>query len=87
MSSESFTQEIRSLVTEIMPEAMKLCVPLKIDVGLGRNWGEMGLTGTQCSDKMLEAIQSLLDRMKLMGDNRSAVMHGLYDIAGGENDG
>ncbi len=34
-------EEMRSLVTEIMPQAMKLCVPLKIDIKLGRNWGEM----------------------------------------------
>jgi len=34
-------EEIKSLVTEIMPKAIKLCVPLKIDIKLGRNWGEM----------------------------------------------
>jgi DNA polymerase-1 len=35
------TEEMKSLVAEIMPEAMKLCVPLKIDIKLGKNWGEM----------------------------------------------
>ncbi len=34
-------EEIKSLVTEIMPKAIKLCVPLKIDIKLGKNWGEM----------------------------------------------
>jgi len=34
-------EEIKSLVTEIMPKDIKLCVPLKIDIKLGKNWGEM----------------------------------------------
>ncbi|MCD6599762.1 MAG: DNA polymerase I [Dehalococcoidia bacterium] len=34
-------EEIKSLVTEIMPKAIKLCVPLKIDIKVGKNWGEM----------------------------------------------
>jgi len=33
--------EIKSLVAEIMPTAIRLRVPLRIDVKLGRNWGEM----------------------------------------------
>lgn len=33
--------EVKDLVTEIMPRALELCVPLKIDVKLGKNWGEM----------------------------------------------
>ncbi len=32
---------MRGLVAEIMPQAMKLSVPLKIDIKLGKNWGEM----------------------------------------------
>jgi DNA polymerase I len=32
---------MKALVAEIMPQAMKLCVPLKIDTKLGKNWGEM----------------------------------------------
>lgn len=34
-------EETKSLVAEIMPEAMKLCVPLKTDIKLGKNWGDM----------------------------------------------
>ncbi len=33
--------EMKSLVAEIMPEAMNLCVPLKIDIKIGKNWGKM----------------------------------------------
>lgn len=33
--------EMKSLVARIMPEAMKLCVPLKVDIKIGKNWGEM----------------------------------------------
>jgi DNA polymerase I-like protein with 3'-5' exonuclease and polymerase domains len=29
------------MVLEIMPGAMKLVVPLKIDIKVGQNWGEM----------------------------------------------
>lgn len=34
-------EKMKSLVAEIMPEAIKLCVPLKIDIKLGKNWGEL----------------------------------------------
>jgi DNA polymerase-1 len=33
--------EMKSLITELMPQAVELRVPLKIDIKLGRNWGEM----------------------------------------------
>jgi len=33
---------MKELVAEIMPRAMKLSVPLKIDIKAGRNWAEMG---------------------------------------------
>jgi DNA polymerase-1 len=33
--------EMKSLVTELMSRAFELCVPVKIDIKLGRNWGEM----------------------------------------------
>jgi len=32
---------MKQLVKEIMPNAMKLAVPLKIDIKVGKNWGEM----------------------------------------------
>ncbi len=34
-------EEMKALVAELMSKAMKLCVPLKIDIKLGKNWGEM----------------------------------------------
>jgi len=34
-------EEMKSLVAELMPEAVKLCVPMKIDIKLGKNWGEL----------------------------------------------
>jgi len=34
-------EELKSLVAELMSQAMKLSVPLKIDVKLGKNWLEM----------------------------------------------
>ena len=34
-------EEMRVLVEEIMPQAMKISVPLKVDVKAGKNWGEM----------------------------------------------
>ncbi len=34
-------EEMKSLVSEIMPAALNLSVPLKVDLKLGRNWGEM----------------------------------------------
>jgi DNA polymerase-1 len=33
--------EMKSLVTELMPRAVELSVRVKIDIKLGRNWGEM----------------------------------------------
>lgn len=32
---------MKKLVSKVMPEALKLSVPLKIDIKLGKNWGEM----------------------------------------------
>ena len=34
-------EEMRILVEQIMPEAMELDIPLKVDIKKGRNWGEM----------------------------------------------
>jgi DNA polymerase-1 len=34
--------EMKSLVSELMPRAVELRVPLKIDIKLGKNWGAMG---------------------------------------------
>jgi len=34
-------ETMKKLVLEIMPGAMKLTVPLKIDIKVGQNWGEM----------------------------------------------
>ena len=39
---EGELEEMKSLVTRLMPEAVELCVPLKTDIKVGRNWGEMG---------------------------------------------
>jgi len=39
---EEELEEMKSLVTELMPRAVELRVPVKIDIKLGRNWGEMG---------------------------------------------
>ncbi len=33
---------MKKLVTEMMPQALKLSVPLKIDIKVGKNWAEMG---------------------------------------------
>ena len=33
---------MKELVSRIMPQALKLSVPLKIDIKLGKNWAEMG---------------------------------------------
>ncbi|MFO7712753.1 MAG: DNA polymerase I [Dehalococcoidia bacterium] len=33
--------EMKSLVAELMPAAVELCVPLKVDIKTGRNWAEM----------------------------------------------
>jgi DNA polymerase-1 len=34
--------EMKSLVLGIMPNALMLSVPLKVDVKTGKSWGEMG---------------------------------------------
>jgi len=38
---EEEVEEMKSLVAELMSRALELCVPVKIDIKLGRNWGEM----------------------------------------------
>jgi DNA polymerase-1 len=38
---EEEVEKMKSLVDELMPRAVELCVPVKIDIKLGRNWGEM----------------------------------------------
>jgi DNA polymerase-1 len=35
------TDRLKELVSSIMPQALKLSVPLKIDIKLGKNWAEM----------------------------------------------
>ena len=35
------TDELKTLVGDMMPRALKLIVPLKIDIKQGKNWGEM----------------------------------------------
>jgi len=39
---EEEVEEMKTLVGELMPRAIELRVPVKIDTKLGRNWGEMG---------------------------------------------
>jgi len=39
---EAEVEEMKSLVSELMPGAVELCVPVKIDIKLGKNWAEMG---------------------------------------------
>ena len=39
---EGEVEEMKSLVARLMSGAVELCVPLKIDMKSGRNWGEMG---------------------------------------------
>jgi len=39
--TEEEVEEMKSLVAELMSRAFELCVPVKIDIKLGRNWGEM----------------------------------------------
>ncbi len=34
-------EEMRALVEEVMPQAMKLSVPLKVEMKVGKNWGQM----------------------------------------------
>ncbi|GAG21379.1 unnamed protein product [marine sediment metagenome] len=39
---EDEVEEMKSLVAELMPHAFELCVPVEIEIKLGKNWGEMG---------------------------------------------
>jgi len=39
---EAEVEEMKSLVSELMPHAFELRVPVKIDIKLGKNWAEMG---------------------------------------------
>jgi DNA polymerase-1 len=39
---EAEVAEVKSLVAQLMPSAVKLRVPVKIDIKLGKNWAEMG---------------------------------------------
>jgi len=39
---EGEVEEMKSLVSEIMPHAFELRVPVNIDIKLGKNWAEMG---------------------------------------------
>ncbi len=34
-------EEMRRLCLDIMPQSLEMCVPLKVDTKVGRNWGEM----------------------------------------------
>jgi len=34
-------EEMKGLVEEIMPQAMALSVPLKVETSVSKNWGEM----------------------------------------------
>jgi DNA polymerase-1 len=36
--------ELRGIVQEIMPNAIRLSVPVKVDIKIGKNWGEMELS-------------------------------------------
>jgi DNA polymerase-1 len=38
---EEEVEDMKSLVAEFMSHAVELCVPVKIDTKLGKNWGEM----------------------------------------------
>jgi DNA polymerase I len=38
---EGEVEEMKSLVSELMPRAVELRVPVKIDIKLGKSWGEM----------------------------------------------
>ena len=38
---EDELENVRQLVPEIMSTALELCVPLKVDIKTGKNWGEM----------------------------------------------
>jgi len=39
---EPEVEDMKTLVGDLMPRAVELSVPLKIDIKVGRNWGEMG---------------------------------------------
>ena len=39
---EQEVEEMKALVSELMPHAFELRVPVKIDIKLGKNWAEMG---------------------------------------------
>jgi len=39
---EEEVEEMKTLVSRLMPQAIQLCVTVKIDIKLGRNWAEMG---------------------------------------------
>jgi len=41
---QSELMEIRGIVQQIMPNAIKLSVPVKVDIKIGANWGEMELS-------------------------------------------
>ena len=34
-------EEVEGLVLELMPQAMELAVPLKVELKTGSNWGDM----------------------------------------------
>jgi len=38
---EGELEEMRQLVPEIMSTALELSVPLKVDIKMGNNWGQM----------------------------------------------
>jgi len=38
---EAEVEVMKSLVSDLMPRAYELCVPVKIDIKLGKNWAEM----------------------------------------------
>jgi DNA polymerase-1 len=42
-SPQEEAEQARTLLKEIMSGAMQLSVPLKVDVKVGKNWGEMDL--------------------------------------------
>jgi len=44
-------EEMRGLVEEMMPGAMKLSVPLKVEVKVGRNWGQLEQAGVEKGKK------------------------------------
>jgi DNA polymerase-1 len=41
---QSELMELRGIVQEIMPDAISLSVPVKVDIKIGKNWGEMELS-------------------------------------------